>query len=43
MSLYGCQTFNEFCERFNVTGHERKKLRLYLVALRIEATLRATL
>jgi hypothetical protein len=36
-------TFQEFCLQWNVTGHERKKLRLYLTALRLESTLRATL
>jgi hypothetical protein len=36
-------TFNEFCIQWNVAGHERKKLRLYLVALRIASTLKETL
>lgn len=36
-------TFSEFCKQWDVTGHERRKLRLYLVALRIESTLKATL
>ena len=36
-------TFEEFCLQWDVTGNERKKLRLYLVALRIESTLKATL
>jgi hypothetical protein len=36
-------SFNEFCQRYNVTGHERKLLRVYLVALRIMSTLKATL
>jgi hypothetical protein len=36
-------TFEQFCMQWNVTGHERKKLRLYLVALRIESTLKETL
>jgi hypothetical protein len=36
-------TFQEFCEKWNVTGHERRKLRWFLIALRIEETLKATL
>lgn len=36
-------TFNQFCLKWNVTGHERKKLRWFLVALRIESTLKETL
>lgn len=36
-------TFDEFCRQWNVTGHERKKLRWFLVALRIESTIKATL
>ena len=35
-------TFQEFCEKHNVTGHERRRLRFYLVMLRIESTLEAT-
>lgn len=35
--------FEEFCAKWNVTGHERRKLRWYLVALKIESTLKATL
>lgn len=33
-------TFAEFCERYNVTGHERKKLRLFLAVLRVQETLK---
>lgn len=33
-------TFEEFCWQWNVTEHERKKLRLYICALRIESTLK---
>jgi hypothetical protein len=36
-------TFQEFCILWNVTGHERKALRIFLVALRVAATLKATL
>lgn len=35
-------TFDEFCAQWNVTGHERRKLRLMLCALRLESTLKAT-
>jgi hypothetical protein len=33
-------TFDEFCNRWNVTGHERKKLILYLAFLRMIRTLK---
>lgn len=33
-------TFDEFCNKWNVTGHERKSLRLYLAVLRVQATLK---
>lgn len=36
-------TFDELCIKWNVTGHERRKLRWYLVALKIESTLKNTL
>lgn len=40
--MEGDMSFNELCIQWNVTGHERKKLRWYLVALRIESTLQLT-
>jgi hypothetical protein len=33
-------TFQEFCDKYNVTGHERKALRLYLALLRVQETLK---
>jgi hypothetical protein len=35
-------TFDEFCIQWDVTGHERRKLRLLLCAIRLEATLKMT-
>ena len=32
-------TFKQFCEHYNVTGHEKKKLVLFLAALRLQKTL----
>ena len=32
-------TFDEFCKRFKVTAKERRKLVLYLAALRLRKTL----
>ena len=42
-SIFNCGTFQNFCDRFNVTGNERKQLRLFLVALRVTSTLKTTL
>ncbi len=33
-------TFDEFCNQWNVTLHERKELRIYLAVLRLRATLK---
>lgn len=35
-------TFDEFCHQWDVTGHERHKLRVYLCVLRVLSTLKAT-
>ena len=32
-------TLDEFCDRYEVTDRERRKLEIYLTALRIEALL----